>query len=111
MANIWEKGQLKEIFYDLGVFAEAQGTRRMILAPFELIDINGEIFFQPVDSPIGGTGNGVGLTGTDTLDEAFFLARGEFFYTGERMVLSLGQMGDYAGHPSDWTGLHQLGQI
>jgi len=111
--NIFQRGVIRDVWYNMGVFDNARGTKRMTFAPFEVLFLDDGIYFQPVDAPaFGGSSSSLaGVIGTDTQDEAFYQGRGEFYYDDKFYIMGENEMGDWKGNPESWKGMHQIGLV
>jgi len=112
MASLEKQAKVTMVFYDVGVFADAEGTRKMVRAPFDVV------LMQRADS---GAYAGFVQPCSVGASEDFFansLAAPEWMherqglgYVVDQIIIPPSNLGDYEGHANDWRGCFKIGMI
>lgn len=114
MADIFDYAQCREVFYDKGTFPYAENTKRFIRAPFRMLTIPGNatgapsLYLEP--TPAAGTPDA--LWGGDSFRGEQYLGReGLGYLVKPELVVGEYEMGDFAGKPDTWKGVHAFGML
>ena len=113
MADYLDEAKISPVFYERGRFSYAEGNKRYVQAPFVLVTMQTsasnpfETFCMP-----RAFGGGYDSIDQELPDVANGLER-EFGYLdlGSSLIIGENQCGDFQGHPDDWRGFFQIGQI
>lgn len=112
MASVFDEMAVKKVFYAKGKFSNTRA--RFEEAPFQIVNIPGidaNWYFQPTPLVQASSDSALPLnqSGYKDGDEGVF-RNGEGFQDMERIIMGGShELGDYAGHPNDWRGMHKIG--
>jgi hypothetical protein len=96
------------VMYDMGRLGGDQ--RRMILAPFSILNTTGGTFLSTNNSVLGTAKQALAWTELNGAGHPQNLFCGEYYIDGIR-VMGEHEMGDYNGHPNDITGCHAFSRF
>lgn len=101
-STLLEQGELTEVYYSFGTFANDQRAK-FLKAPFDILSLNGEQYVQPL--AVGGNDAELkGLFGSGTIAAEQYLGRRDFGFSNlTPIVVGEHEMG--TGQDS-WKGLH-----
>ena len=110
MASLEKQAMVTNVFYDMGFFDHAEGTPKMVKAPFDLILIqaadDGEFgnYVQPCSIGASEDWFANSLVGDRNHD------RQGIGYISDTIVVMENACGDHAGQ-NNWRGCFQIGMI
>ena len=115
MSNtIFTRGKLNEVFFKYGVWSNISNRHRFVHAPFDRVEIDGVVYLN-TRSEKAANGFTAAIPEIATVDagenEDCVSARDMFFTELNPVTMEEHQMGDWQGHPEDWTGMHKIGLI
>ncbi len=96
------------VMYDMGRLGGDQ--RRMILAPFSILNTTGGTFLSTNNSVLGNAKQTLAWPEVEVAGHPQNLFGGEY-YIGGVHVMGEHEMGDYNGHPNDITGCHAFSRF
>jgi hypothetical protein len=112
MASLEKQAKVTMVLYDVGVFADAEGTRKMVKAPFEVVLMQAAddgayaSFIQPCSIGASEDFFANSLESPEWMHERQGLG-----YITDQMVIEPSNLGDHEGHSEDWRGCFKIGMI
>lgn len=111
--SIFSTSKLREVFFNYGKF-DNDNVKAFIHAPFDTVQISGELYCIPRDSnaPNVSSGGVAAMLNANALAGDEFCDRDGFFYSElQPVVMGEHEMGDYQGSANDWKGCFKLGYV
>lgn len=111
-ADMFNRALRVPVYFKRGVFQN--DSRRMISrASFDLVQIDTNLFIQPVTSPVP---KGFGKINNDAVvfaetGDNFYKAQEEFFEDGTRMIIEEHELGSWMANQQNWKDCFKLSKI
>lgn len=104
-------GRLEKVYFFMGSLPNDASRRRFIKAPFDLYNLDGEMYLVPTSSYANGRPSD--LAGILGQDEGHDLDLGQQFAFDslENVVLERHMMGDYKSSKENWMQAHLFGPV